>query len=325
MADRSYGLNDVPPPGVLLPAALQHIGLGAVTLVFPLLVAEAAGADARTTAQYLSLAMLALGVATLLQAFGRFGIGSGFLLPAVFTAIHLPVALVAARVGGLGAVAGLMLVAGLVEMLLSRVVHRLRPFLPAEIVGLVVLVLGILLGLLSLRLMLGVSQAGGVDGAVLPGSLAALAVIVGLAVWAPPRVRVLAVLGGIAAGSPVSALASLADGGPSAVAGIALVPPAWPLSVPSLELVLLPGALIGATACFVRAIGDIVASQRATDLHWKRPDYATIRAGTLADGMGTFAAGLLGTIGVNTYSASVGLAIATGVLARRVALAVGAG
>ena len=77
-----YDLESRPPLRVLLPAALQHIGLSSVTLVFPLLVAEAAGADERTTASYLSLAMIAMGIAALLQCWGRAGIGSGFLLPA---------------------------------------------------------------------------------------------------------------------------------------------------------------------------------------------------------------------------------------------------
>jgi xanthine/uracil permease len=66
-----YDLESRPPLRVLLPAALQHIGLSSVTLVFPLLVAEAAGADERTTASYLSLAMIAMGIAALLQCWGR--------------------------------------------------------------------------------------------------------------------------------------------------------------------------------------------------------------------------------------------------------------
>ena len=48
-------------------------------------------------------------------------------------------------------------------------------------------------------------------------------------------------------------------------------------------------------------------------------DYDNIEAGVLADGLGTLAAGLIGTVGLNTYSASVGLAVATEVLSRRVA------
>ncbi|RYI93847.1 MAG: xanthine permease, partial [Acetobacteraceae bacterium] len=81
-----YALDARPPLAVLLPSVAQHMGLMAVTLVFPLLIARAAGADAGTQAHYIALSMLAMGLATLAQAWGRRRIGSGFLLPAVFTA-----------------------------------------------------------------------------------------------------------------------------------------------------------------------------------------------------------------------------------------------
>lgn len=90
----------------------------AVTLVFPLLVAQAAGADNILQARYLALSMLAMGVAaTLAQAWGGqvFGlprIGSGLLLPAIFTAAYLPAGLATAQSGGLEAVAGLTIAAG---------------------------------------------------------------------------------------------------------------------------------------------------------------------------------------------------------------------
>ncbi|WP_211867430.1 solute carrier family 23 protein [Neoroseomonas terrae] len=300
--------------------------VGAVTLVFPLLVAEAAGADARTTESYLALAMVALGIGTLLQSLGRWGIGSGFLLPSVYTAIFLPPALAAAREGGLGAVAGLTMVAGVTGVLLSRVLHRLRSFLPAEVVGLVVTVLGIILGLLSLRLVLGVDETGAGNGRDLPAALVALCVTCGVAVWGKPRLRIIAVLIGLGAGCLMH-VALLAGGflpeRPAPVLHFAL--PSWPLTVPSLELVYLPGFVVGALAAAVRVMGDVVASQRACNPDWKRTDFRSVERGMLADGLGNIVAGAIGVIGMNSYSASVGLAAATGITARRVAAAAGIG
>ncbi|MBW6398231.1 xanthine permease [Roseomonas sp. HJA6] len=321
-----YGLDSRPPLRVMLPAALQHIGLGAVTLVFPLLVAEAAGADAPTTARYLSLAMIALGIATILQGLGRWGIGSGFLLPSVFTAIFLPPALGAAREGGLGAVAGLTMVAGVTGMLLSRVIERIRGFLPAEIIGLVVMVLGIVLGLLSLRLVLGVDEVGTGGTRNLPAGIVALLVTVGVAVWGSARLRSIAVLIGLGAGCAAH-LALLATGlaadGPGPAMHVATL--SWPLAAPSLSLIYLPGFLIGALAAAVRVMGDVVASQRANDPAWKRTDFGGVRRGMMADGLGNLIAGAIGVIGTNSYSASVGLAAATGITARRVGIATGIG
>ena len=319
----NWPLHSTPPPGVLWPAALQHVGLGSVTLVFPLLVADTAGADAETLSSYLSLAMLALGLATLLQVWGRHGVGSGFLLPAVFTAIYLPPTLVAAQMGGLGAVAALTLAAGVTQVALSFAVQRLRPWLPTELVGLVVLMIGVTLGLLALRLMLGFGP--GLDRGTddLLATAVALAVIIGISVWGGPRLRPVAVLAGLVLGFATHVVAVLLRDTPLLPVPVIWQMPSWPLATPSLEWTLLPGFAMGALACLVRVCGDVVACQRATDPDWRRPDFAPMKAGALADGLGTCLAGVLGVPGVNSYTASVGLSIASGVTARRVGFAVG--
>ena len=320
---KHWTLGSAPPPGILWPAALQHIGLGSVTLVFPLIVADAAGADPAMLSSYLSLAMLALGIGTLLQAWGRHGVGSGFLLPSVFTAIYLPPTLIAAQLGGLGAVAAMTLVAGVTQVLLSFAVKRLRPWLPTELVGLVVLMIGVSLGLLALRLMLGFGP--GMDRGTddLPATAVALLVIIGATIWGGPRWRPVAVLAGLVLGFATHVVGVAAMGGTLLPVPVAWHLPAWPVAMPALEWTLLPGFAMGALACLVRVCGDVVACQRATNPHWHRPDYGQMRAGALADGLGTCVAGVLGVPGVNSYTASVGLAIATGVTARRVGLAVG--
>ncbi|TCK30271.1 xanthine/uracil permease [Ancylobacter aquaticus] len=326
-----YDLGSRPPNVVLLTAVLQHMGLMAVTLVFPLLVARAAGADEALQARYLQLAMLAMGVATLAQGWGGrvFGLprmGSGFLLPAVFTAAYLPAALFVARKGGLEAVAGLTIAAGLTEIVLSRFISRLRPFLPVEIVGLTVLMIGIILGIVALKLIVGYDTGHPLVLSQTGPALAALAIMIGVAVWGGPRLRTIAVLLGLGAGlalhlsfhQPVGAVHL--DAGDFVPGGLT-----WPLLTPRFDLVLVPGFLVGALACTLRAFGDVVASQKINDPDWKRPDYASIEAGILADGVGTLAAGMIGTMGLNTYSASVGLSVATEVLARRVVIGVGIG
>ncbi|MFG1269025.1 solute carrier family 23 protein [Xanthobacter sp. DSM 14520] len=336
-----YDLQSRPPLAVLAASIAQHMGLMAVTLVFPVLVAQAAGADAATQANYLALAMLAMGLSTLFQSWGGRlpglpRVGSGFLLPAVFTAAYLPAALLTAKTGGLPAVAGLTIAAGLTQITLSRFISRLRPYLPIEIVGLVVLLIGIILGVVAFKLVVGLGQERPLSGDGTGAAVLALAVMIGLAVWGTARLKTMAVLVGLAVGTAFHVAWRLAD--PSGMSAADAVPVTalmpsfasslgwslnWPLVTPSFSLGLLPGFLAGALACTLRGFGDMVASQRANDRDWKRPDYANIEAGVLADGLGTLMAGLLGTMGLNTYSASVGLSVATQVLARRVALGVG--
>lgn len=324
-----YERSSHPPPSVLVTSVLQHMGLMAVTLIFPLLVAQAAGADALTQARYIALAMLAMGISTLLQCWGGrvwgFSLGSGYLLPAVFTAAYLPAALAAARTGGLGAVAGLTIAAGLTQIVLSRLLVRLRPYLTIEIVGLVVMMIGIILGIVAFKLMVGVGEADELSPARTGSALAALATMVGLAVWGTPRLRAMAVLVGLGVGTVAHFALGLGGAALPEPQWPAFAFPIWPIAVPSLEVALLPGFLAGALACTLRSFGDIVASQRANTEDWRRPDYPNIAAGVLGDGVGTLAAGIVGVMGLNTYSASVGLSVATDVRARQVGLGVGIG
>lgn len=320
-APTTWRLHETPPLPLLLAAALQQAGLAAVTLGFPLLVAEAAGADVALKAAVLQWSMLAMGIATLLQCWGRWGIGSGYLICGIFTAIYLPLSIVVAQRSGLADVAGMTIVAGLTQMALSPFVRRLRNQVPNEIIGLIVLLVGLALGILSVRLIaLGspADPAGGVQRAV---GIATFALIVALAIWGPPRLRPLAVLAGMLGGTALALLLGSAPQAP-AVEGVSLLD--GPPVLPSFNWALLPGFVLGALASLVRCMGDVIAAQRAEDANWTRPDQRSIRGGVLADGMGTTLAGLMGLPGMNSYTGSVGLAVASGVRSRVVGLAAGA-
>jgi NCS2 family nucleobase:cation symporter-2 len=73
----------------------------------------------------------------------------------------------------------------------------------------------------------------------------------------------------------------------------------------------------------MKALGTITVCQRMVDEDWVRPDMRSAMRGVLADGASTALAGLLNAVGTNTSTPSVGLASATGVASRRVAIAVG--
>lgn len=326
MSSITYAVDAVPPHRITWLNALQHISLSAVALIFPRIVAEAAGADPETITRYVSLAMVAMGIATLIQGYGRRGIGSGYLLLGHCTILYVPFAVAAAQSGGLGAVAGLTIAAGLTEMLLSRCVRPLRAWISPEIIGVVIILLGVMLGVLGLELMIGAGPGGAAGPLEMAAAAIALATIIAAAIWGQPGLRSLAVLVGVATGCTVWIVLEIAFGDISAATrDVAFVLPVWPLAAPSLQAELLPGFLIGALACFIRAIADLTACQQLADPRWKAPDYSNIRAGTLADGMGTVVAGIAGVPGNNTYSGSVGLGAANGVIARRVGIAAGIG
>ena len=71
MSSITYAVDAVPPLRTTWLNALQHISLSAVTLIFPRIVAQAAGADPETVTRYVSLAMVAMGIGTLIKQHQR--------------------------------------------------------------------------------------------------------------------------------------------------------------------------------------------------------------------------------------------------------------
>ena len=150
-----------------------------------------------------------------------------------------------------------------------------------------------------------------------------LTAITGLTLWGVGPLRLFAALIGFVAGCAAAAVAGILVL-PPATPGAGLVALPSPLGlVPSFAVDLVPDFLIAALACALRAMGDITTCQKINDPNWKRQDIRSVQRGLLADGLGTTIAGLLGTVGLNTFSGSVGISVATGITSRRVALAIG--
>src|SRR5262249_30796977 len=113
--------------------------------------------------------------------------------------IYLVPSLLAARTGGLPLVFGMTIVAGLFEMALSRGLRRLRPIFPPEIIGLVILLVGIATGLVALKVAFG--DRGGDPGPLELGiGLFTLSLMVGLYIWGTGYLRIFCVLIGMIAG-----------------------------------------------------------------------------------------------------------------------------
>jgi xanthine permease XanP len=138
---------------------LQRVAVVSVSLALPLLVARAAGSSDQAIASMLSMSMLAIAVASLLQAFRLGPFGAGYLMPGFCTANCLAPSVAAAQIGGPPLVYGLTLVAGVAELLLSRMLRWMRPYFPPEISGIVVLLIGIELGLLAVDRMFGTGDS----------------------------------------------------------------------------------------------------------------------------------------------------------------------
>lgn len=321
----TYWLDEAPPLGITLFSGLQHIGLVCSFLPIPLAVAREAGlADARVV-DVISVSMLVLGVTAILQVQRRGPVGVGLLAPSCFSGAYLGPSLLAVKAGGLPLVLGMTMFGGAVEAGLSRVLRYLRPYLPPEIAGFVVLLVGVTVGGLGVRYELGIAPAASADTRELAVSAVTLGLMVGLNIWGRGGPRLFCALLGIVGGYvtatllgvlPLTEFARMMD---APLLGIPAVGDAgWSFDV----ALIVPFAVAAMAAC-LKTVGDLTTCQRVNDADWVRPDLREISRGALANGIGSALAGVLGTTGLNASTANIGLAGATGVTSRRIAYATG--
>jgi NCS2 family nucleobase:cation symporter-2 len=322
----SYGLEDLPPALVTWISAVQHFGMCAIFMVYPLIIARQAGLSPDQITNLLQLGFLALAAATLLQALPRGPIGSRLLAPSIFTGIYLAPSLLAVKMGGLPLVWGMTILAGLVEMALSQVWARLRPFVPPETAGLVVFLVGTIIGLAALRILLENSPSGSLTAQEGIVTGCALAVMAALNIWNKGRLKLFCILIGMTVGYVISGAIGLVT---SRDLDVGLNHP-W-FALPTLSQIslafdwtlVIPFAVTGLAAA-MNSTAVVTTYQRLTDAEWVRPDMASVGRGVLGDGIAATISGLLGTYGLSISSANVGLVAATGVASRVIAYAAAA-
>ncbi|MBX9777065.1 MAG: hypothetical protein K2Y71_22020 [Xanthobacteraceae bacterium] len=319
-----YGLNDTPPPAIIALNGIQHVGLIAINLVYPVLIFRAAGVPADTIANFLALGMLVLGVATFLQVSRAGPVGSGFMCPATFTATYFVPSLLAAKIGGPPLVFGMTVFAGILETALAPLLNRLRAIFPPEISGLIIVMIGLSAAVSGLRSVLApdATPVSVAEWWVAGITIASMAV---LNVWGTGPLRMLCALIGLVIGYVAATSMDLVGANMTSVSNASwiglphLSDVAW-----SFDLAIALPFAIAAVAAAMKAAGTITMCQRINDANWVRTDMTSVTRGVLADGLSTTLSGACGGTGTNTSTPAVGLSQATGVTSRIVAIAVGA-
>jgi len=317
-----YDADDRPGIVIALSNGIQHVGLISINLVYPLLICRAVDAPIPMVANLLSVGMIVLSIGTLIQVLRLGPVGSGYMLPSTFTASYFAPGLLAARIGGLPLVFGMTIFAGAIEALVAPMLNRLRTFLPVEVSGLVIFMLGVAAGLAGLRTVFG-PTATPVNSAEWLVAAMTLGSMVALNIWAKGLARMLCALIGLTIGYAVALTAGLLN--PALWSLVAQA--AW-LGIPqfghfalSFNATLMAPFAIASLAAAMKAAGTLTICEKMNDSTWVRPDMRSITRGVLSDGLATIIAGIAGTPGgVNTSTPSAALASATGVASRNIAL-----
>ena len=324
-ANLLYGVDDPVPLSSLVPLVLQQVIMLSVDLVFPVLVVAAMGGSVELAQTLVSLMMISMGLGTLLQAYGKKSVGSGYFCAHETGAPYFPVSVMAVQAGGIPLLCGMTVVTGVFQILLSRIVHRLRILFPVEITGLIVTLMAIIFITYAIPNFIGLDEAGRSNPQVFLLSSLTLMIIVSMHIWGSRRLREYSIIAGILFGYVAAFALDMIS--PEQLAKFHDTP--W-VDLPSLSHVgfrfdpaLLAPFLIAALCSSIKTIGNLTTCQKVNDDGWKRLDIKSVGDGLLAEGLGTISGGLLGTMGQTTSSGSVGLTVATGATSRQIGIGAG--
>ena len=285
-ANLVYGVEEAPPHLVTLISAVQHVGVIAIFMIYPLIIGREAGVVGRCARRTCcGWACSRSPSRCCCRRLPRGPVGSRFLAPSIFTGVYLAPSLLAVKIGGLPLVWGMTIFAGLVEVALSRVWTRLRTFIPSETAGLVVFLIGVIIGLAALRVLVGEGTSGSLSGrdAIVAGL--ALAVMIGLNIWNKGQLRLFCILIGMIVGYIAAVATGIADARRFPCRSCAS---RWSRSrrIAHVSLAFDPALIIpfavSGLAAAMGATAVITTYQRTTDADWVRPEMNSIRGGIFA-------------------------------------------
>ncbi|MEU1291623.1 nucleobase:cation symporter-2 family protein [Streptomyces sp. NPDC005840] len=319
----AHPVDEVPPVHRLTAFGLQHVlAMYAGAVAVPLIVGGAMKLPPADLAYLITADLLVCGIATLVQCVGfwRFGVRLPIMQGCTFAAVS-PMVLIGTTGGGLPAIYGSVIVAGLAIVLLAPVFGRLLRFFPPLVTGTVILIIG-----LSLLPVAGNWAAGGAGAADFgaPGNLAlaafVLAVVLGVQRFAPPFLSRIAVLVGITVGLAVAVPFGFTDFGGVGDADWLGVSTPFHFGAPVFRVSAIVSMLVVALVTMTETTGDLIAVGEMTG---REVEPRTLSDGLRADGLSTVLGGVFNTFPYTAYAQNVGLVGMTRVRSRWVVAAAG--
>ena len=316
-----YWLDDKPPLQITLLLALQQMSFLAVYLVVSPLFAHTLNLSHLQSLQLISGTLLASAIGVLLQAWGRWGIGSGFFCPLQATSSTFGALVMAKAIGGVGAIFGAMSVLGLTQIGFAFLFTRLRGIFNIQVAGVAVMLIGLGLGHNGLKLIME-PRAGHVpsqDDLLI--CVVTLGTMIACNVWSSGYLRLFSAFIGLGAGVSASLyLHAIPDSAWKLLDDAPLFFPPSPLPIGwNLDIHNLPAVILTGMFLALHGFGGITAAHRFNDADWKRPDMPRVRQGVVAEGLTNIATSFLNGVPITASGGAVSLAAATGCTSRHVA------
>ena len=323
-----YEPNESPPPLIAAGAAAQATILMVTPIVLTVVIVMRIADQPQSIIVWGAFgALLVSGLTTILQAagFGRFG--SGHVLLMGTSGAFIAVCIAALTTAGPATMASLIVISSLFQFLLANRLSVLRRIFTPVVTGTVIMLIAATVFPVVFGSLTDVPEGTHSAAAPLAAGLT-LAIVAGLVLRGPPRVRLWSPVIGIVIGCAVGAPFGIYDVQPILDAKWFGVPfSSWPgLDVtPDHKFwALLPAFIIVTLVGAIETIGDGVAIQRVSQRRRRATDFRVVQGALNADGTGNLLSGLLGTLPNTTYSTSISLAEVTGIGSRRVGIYIGA-
>ncbi len=296
-----------------------------IVVIVAIIVRSAAQSESYLTWAVFS-AMIISGAITVLQSLrlGRFG--SGHMLFMGTSGTFIIICVLALEAGGPSLMATLTVLSSVFYFLLAWRLSLLRRVITPLVAGVVIMLLAAMAAPIIFDTIAKVPESTSSMAAPLIAGVT-LAVILPLALRAPPAWQLWAPLIGVAAGCVVSAFFGLYDFQSVVEASWVGIPTlAWPgfdTSFSADTWALLATFMLVAIVSSMETIGDGVAVQEVSRRRPRTTDFRVIQGALNADGLGNLLSGLAGTVPNTTYSSSIPIIALTGVSARRVGIYAG--
>ncbi len=293
----------------------QHTLVDISPFVLPLAVAAAIGMSASEKAQFINFGLFSMGLATLLQTTigNRLPIIQG--PSATLTGTLAPIA----SQMGASVMWGGVFVGGIVEMLVgaSRILKYLRRLFPAAVSGVVVISIGVALGQLAVRLMIG---DGRLLNFVLAGTVIGLIFVL--------QLRFQNVARGILSRGAVFLSIWIVGLGISGLLGEVqwqlvaqkpwfALPKLFPYGGPgfgwTFAIAAILTTLAGYLGSMVESLGDYAATCAVSDEVYR---VRHMNRGIFAEGLGSVVASLFGGLPCTSYTQNIGIIATTRVASR---------
>ena len=327
-SDLVYELDEKPPVLESLLAAIQHLLASFVAIISPTLVIGGILGLGEEIPYLISMALIASGLGTFIQAYRPFGIGAGMICiqgtSFTFLAVILSAGFLVKDSGGstdemIALIVTICFFGSFVQIGLSQILPRIRQVITPLVTGIVITSLGISLIKIGMTDLAGGSGAAdfGETGNLILGLLVVVIIVIMNNVnndW----IRLSSIMIGLLAGVVAAILMGKMSLSELSISAAIAVPQPFKYGFDFDLMLFLPLAFLFVISS-VETTGDITANCMISRQPIEGPSYMKrIKGGVLGDGVSSMIAALLNSFPNTTFSQNTGVIQLTGIASRHV-------